>query len=62
MRLRLRTIRVSERDVEGFGRGGGMSTCRGVRAVRFDVCWCEVECVEVPFDEAKVRVVRECVR
>jgi hypothetical protein len=32
----------------------------GVRAVRFDVCWCEVECVEVPFDEVKVRVVRVC--
>ena len=35
--------------------------CRGVRAIRFDVCWCEVECVEeVPFDEVKVRVVRKC--
>jgi hypothetical protein len=31
-----------------------------VRAVGFDVCWCEVECVEVPFDEGKVRVVRVC--
>lgn len=27
---------------------------RSVRAVRFDVdCWCEVECVEVSFDEVR---------
>jgi hypothetical protein len=33
-----------------------------VRAVRFEVCWCEVECVEVPFDEVKAKIVREVVR
>jgi hypothetical protein len=34
-------LRCLEEAVEG----------RPVEAVRFDVCWFEVECVEVPFDE-----------
>ena len=50
---------VSGRDVEGCRSSGGRSTCRSGRGIRFDVCWCEVErAEEVPFDEAKVRVVR----
>lgn len=39
---------VEGRPVEACGRFDSM------------FCWCEVECVEVPFDEAKVRVVRVC--